>query len=127
MVRFRPLWPLAAVMALIAVPLLPLAATSQSPKHGGVLVTSPLSATPSLSPHEESTVATVQQASPCFNNLVYYDPAKKQESVDSIIPELAEKWSWQDGNRNLVLSRSPPRTSSTPSTWCGAPRMRKAA
>ncbi|MDP2702731.1 MAG: ABC transporter substrate-binding protein, partial [Candidatus Rokubacteria bacterium] len=68
-----------------------------------MLVTHPLSATPSLSPHEESTVATTQQASPCFNNLVYYDPAKKQESVDTLIPELAEKWSWQDGHRNLVF------------------------
>ena len=68
-----------------------------------MLVTSPLSATPSLSLHEESTVATTQQASPCFNNLVYYDPAKKQESVDTIIPELAERWSWQDGHRNLVF------------------------
>ena len=76
---------------------------SQTPKYGGVLVTHPLSATPSLSPHEESTVATTQQASPCFNNLVYYDPAKKQESVDTLIPELAEKWSWQDGHRNLVF------------------------
>jgi peptide/nickel transport system substrate-binding protein len=78
-------------------------AGAQSPKYGGVLVTHPLSATPSLSPHEESTVATAQQASPCFNNLVYYDPAKKQESVDTLIPELAEKWSWQDGHRNLVF------------------------
>jgi peptide/nickel transport system substrate-binding protein len=77
--------------------------TAQAPKKGGVLVTSPLSATPSLSPHEESTIATVQQASPCFNNLVYFDPAKKVETVDTIIPELAEKWSWQDSYRNLVF------------------------
>ena len=103
MVRFRPLRTLAAVTALIAVPLLPLAASAQAPKYGGVLVTAPLSAAPSLSPHEESTVAVVQQASPCFNNLVYYDPAKKQESGDTIIPELAEKWSWQDNHRNLVF------------------------
>ena len=81
MVRFRPLRTLAAVTALIAVPLLPLAASAQAPKYGGVLVTAPLSAAPSLSPHEESTVAVVQQASPCFNNLVYYDPAKKQEMI----------------------------------------------
>jgi len=41
------LWPLAAVTALIAVPLLPLAASAQTPKYGGVLVTAPLSAAPS--------------------------------------------------------------------------------
>jgi len=78
-------------------------AWAQTPKYGGVLVIHPLSAPPSLSPHEESTVATVQQASPCFNNLVYFDPARKQESVDTLIPELAERWSWQDNYRNLVF------------------------
>jgi peptide/nickel transport system substrate-binding protein len=103
--------PLALVFLLLLVapgwaqtpPASPTSQASPAPKYGGVLVTHPLSATPSMSPHEESTVATVQQASPCFNNLVYYDPAKKQESVDTIIPELAERWSWQDGHRNLVF------------------------
>ena len=88
----------AVVLLVLVVPL-----DAQSPKTGGVLTIHPLSAPPSLSPHEESTVAVTQQASPCFSNLVYYDPLKKQESVDTIIPELAEKWSWQDGYRNLVF------------------------
>ena len=88
----------AIILLVLAVPL-----EAQAPKPGGVLLIHPLSAPPSLSPHEESTVAVAQQASPCFNNLVYYDPFKKQESVDTIIPELAEKWSWQDGHRNLVF------------------------
>ena len=104
MTRPRSLRPLLSLVAVAtALLLLVVGATAQAPKYGGVLVTSPLSATPSLSVHEESTVATTQQASPCFNNLVYYDPAKKQESVDTIIPELAEKWSWQDNHRNLVF------------------------
>ena len=98
----RPLIAL-ALIAVLAVLVSVVAGTAQTPKYGGVLVTHPLSATPSLSPHEESTVATTQQASPCFNNLVYFDPAKTQESVDTLIPELAEKWSWQDGYRNLVF------------------------
>jgi peptide/nickel transport system substrate-binding protein len=97
--QIRPLLSLVAVLLLVAVA----PGTAQTPKYGGVLVTSPLSATPSLSPHEESTVATTQQASPCFNNLVYFDPAKKVEGVDTLIPELAEKWSWQDSYRNLVF------------------------
>ena len=104
MTRPRSLRPLLSLVAVAtALLLLVVGATAQAPKYGGVLVTSPLSATPSLSVHEESTVATTQQASPCFNNLVYFDPAKKQESVDTIIPELAEKWSWQDNHRNLVF------------------------
>jgi peptide/nickel transport system substrate-binding protein len=104
MARSRPLRSLLSVTALLALLLLAVVpATGQAPKYGGVLVTSPLSATPSLSPHEESTVATTQQASPCFNNLLTFDPAKKVESADTLIPELAEKWSWQDGFRNLVF------------------------
>ena len=40
---------------------------------------------------------------PCFNNLVLFDPLKTVESAETIIGELAEKWSWQDGYRNLVF------------------------
>jgi peptide/nickel transport system substrate-binding protein len=102
----RPLVLLVFLLVVLAgsgTPALAQTPSAPTPKYGGVLVTHPLSATPSLSPHEESTVAVTQQAGPCFNNLVYYDPAKKQESVDTIIPELAERWSWQDGHRNLVF------------------------
>jgi peptide/nickel transport system substrate-binding protein len=92
-----------ASFALLLVLAFTLPLPAQTPKSGGVLHIHPLSAPPSLSPHEESTVAVTQQASPCFSNLVYFDPAKRQESVDTIIPELAEKWSWQDNYRNLVF------------------------
>jgi peptide/nickel transport system substrate-binding protein len=92
-----------APLTLLVVLALSLPAPAQAPKSGGVLTIHPLSAPPSLSPHEESTISVVQQASPCLSNLVYYAPAKKQESVDTIIPELAEKWSWQDNFRNLVF------------------------
>jgi len=107
MSRFRPLAPLvllAVALALLLLLLVPGTAQTQAPKQGGVLVTAPFTATPSLSPHEESTISTVQQASPCFNNLVYFDPAKKQESADTIIPELAERWAWQDGYRTLAFT-----------------------
>ena len=90
-----PLPPLAFALVLLIVVTPAMAQAPPTPKYGDVLVTHPLSATPSFSPHEESTVATVQQASQCLNNLLYFDPAKKQESVDTIIPELAEKWSFR--------------------------------
>jgi peptide/nickel transport system substrate-binding protein len=94
---------LLAPVALLLVLALCVPAPAQAPKSGGVLRIHPLSAPPSLSPHEESTIATVQPASACYNNLIYFDPAKKQESESTIIPELAERWSWQDGHRNLVF------------------------
>ena len=77
---------------------------AQAPKPGGVLTVMQREELPQgLSILETSTIATVWPASPCFNNLVYFDPAKPMESPDTIVGELAEKWSWQDGYRNLVF------------------------
>ena len=53
--------------------------------------------------HETSTISTVWPAMPCLSNLVLFDPLKATESADTVIGELAEKWSWQDGYRNLVF------------------------
>ena len=53
--------------------------------------------------HESATLSTIWPAQPCFNNLVTFDPVKPLETFDTVVPELAEKWSWQDGYRNLVF------------------------
>src|SRR5262245_63340141 len=91
---------MAAVVALI----LAASAPADAPKYGGVLNLMQREELPQgLSIHETSTIATVWPASPCFNNLVYFDPMKASETPDSIIGELAEKWSWQDGYRKLVF------------------------
>jgi peptide/nickel transport system substrate-binding protein len=73
------------------------------PKHGGVLNATLSEPPPSFSIHEEATVASVWPMMPCYNNLVLFDPLKKQESVNTIIGELAEKWAWQDGGKSLVF------------------------
>src|SRR3990172_9137218 len=73
------------------------------PKAGGVLNATLSEAPPSLSIHEEATVAAVWPMMPCYNNLILFDPLKKQESVNTIIGELAEKWAWQDGGKSLVF------------------------
>ena len=53
--------------------------------------------------HETATISVVFPSSPCFNNLVMFDPANPVESPENVVPELAEKWSWQDNYRNLVM------------------------
>ena len=53
--------------------------------------------------HETSTISTSFPAMPCFSNLVLFDQLKRVESPDTLVGELAEKWSWQDGYRNLVF------------------------
>ena len=98
--RIAALPSLVVLLSLVLAP----PATSQTPKHGGTLnlmLREELS--PGFAIHETGTISTVWPAMPCFNNLVLFDPLKKTESVDTIIGELAEKWSWQDNFRNLVF------------------------
>src|SRR5574337_782518 len=73
------------------------------PKYGGVLNATQSDLPPSLSIHEEATVAAVWPTMPCYNNLILFDPLKKQESVSTLIGELAEKWEWRDGGKALVF------------------------
>ena len=91
-------WRLAATLILTLVALAtPTALPAQTPKYGGVLTVMQREELPQgLSIIETSTIATVWPASPCFNNLVYFDPAKPMETPDTIVGELAAKWSWQD-------------------------------
>src|SRR5262249_13818147 len=73
------------------------------PKRGALRTTLPIEEPPGLLIPEPATVSTVWPMSPCYSNLVLFDPAKPQESVDTVIPELADRWSWQDNYRNLVF------------------------
>ncbi|HYB40802.1 MAG TPA: ABC transporter substrate-binding protein [Candidatus Methylomirabilis sp.] len=58
---------------------------------------------PGFAVHETATISTVFPSSPCFNNLVMFDPANPVESPESVVPELAERWSWQDSYRSVVF------------------------
>ncbi|HKA32257.1 MAG TPA: ABC transporter substrate-binding protein [Candidatus Binatia bacterium] len=76
---------------------------AEAPKRGGILNATLIEAPPSFSIHEEVTISTVWPMMSCYNNLVLFDPLKKQESLETIIPELAEKWTLQDGGKSLVF------------------------
>jgi len=78
-------------------------AESQTPRKGGVLQTLLIEDPPGLLAHESATVSNVWPISPCYSNLVLFHPLKPLESADTVIPELAERWSWQDNYRNLVF------------------------
>jgi len=86
--------------------LLPVSAANaaEAPKAGGILNATLIEAPPSFSIHDETTISAVWPMMPCYNNLLLFDPLKKQESLDTIIPELAEKWSWLDGGKRLAFS-----------------------
>ena len=53
--------------------------------------------------NESPTISTMWPAMPCLSNLVLFDPLKPMHSVDTIVGELAERWSWQDGYHKLVF------------------------
>src|SRR3972149_8961865 len=101
MTRFHAVM-LVAGLVLLGVVVLTLApATGQAPKYGGILNVMQREDPPQgFSIHETSTISTVWPGMPCLSNLVIFDPLKKQESMETIIPELAEKWSWQGNYRN---------------------------
>ena len=53
--------------------------------------------------HESATNSVTWPAMPCYSNLVVYDQTKRLGRADTIVAELAEKWSWQGNYRNLVF------------------------
>src|SRR3989475_11964781 len=90
-------------VGLVVVIALVTPAISQTPKTGGTLnITQREDLPQGFAIHETQTSSTVWPSMPCFNNLVIYDPAKKVESLDTIVGDLAEKWSWQEDYRHPV-------------------------
>ncbi|HSE04556.1 MAG TPA: ABC transporter substrate-binding protein [Methylomirabilota bacterium] len=81
----------------------PAGAQSAKPKRGGILNSVLTEDPPGLLVHESATISSVWPMSPCYSNLVIFDPLKPLDSAETVIPELAERWSWQDNFRNLVL------------------------
>jgi peptide/nickel transport system substrate-binding protein len=85
----------AALVAAIAV-----AAPARAQKPGGILREWLIDSPASMSIHEEATVVAERPMMAVFNNLVIFDQHIKQNSLDTIRPELATDWSWdEDGTR----------------------------
>ena len=77
------------------------AAAAETPKRGGILRVYHPDSPPSLSLLEETTISVVAPLMSVFSNLVTFDPMVPQNSLKSVIPELATSWSWSDGGRQL--------------------------
>src|SRR5690242_20571314 len=76
------------------------AVPAKSDKPGGILKSYSIDSPASMSIHEELTVFALRPAMAVFNNLVIYDQHVKQNSMQSIVPELAKSWAWdEDGTR----------------------------
>ena len=85
-------------LAIASLPLFALCAlsdwtTASAQKPGGILNISHFDSPASMSLHEEATAAAVRPMMGVFNNLVTFDPVKPLETFDTVVPELAERWS----------------------------------
>ncbi|MFZ0402271.1 MAG: ABC transporter substrate-binding protein, partial [Pseudolabrys sp.] len=74
------------------------------PKHGGILRIYHRETPPSLSIHEEATFSVNVPAMGIYNYLVIYDLHKPQNSMGTIVPELATSWAWSGDNKNLTFN-----------------------
>src|SRR5437899_9698791 len=70
-------------------------------KQGGILRVYHRDSPASASIHEEATYSVNVPFMPVFNNLVIYRQDVAQNSMDSIVPDLAESWAWSGDNKTL--------------------------
>jgi peptide/nickel transport system substrate-binding protein len=91
----------AAVM--LALPAICSAAYAAEPKQGGILRIYHRDSPGSASIHEGATYSVNIPFMPVFNNLVVYDQNVAQNSMDSIVPDLAESWAWSADKKTLTF------------------------
>src|SRR5215469_10679255 len=90
-----------AVGALVG--LIAAAVPALAQKSGGILRLQHFDSPASMSILEESTRATEQPMMGVFNNLVLYDQHVAQNSLQSIVPDLATKWEWSEDGKELTF------------------------
>src|ERR1700740_1125355 len=70
---------------------------------GGTLRIGHFDSPASMSMLEESTLAVNRPMMGVFNNLVMFDQEVAQNSPQSIVPDLATGWSWNEEGTELTL------------------------
>jgi peptide/nickel transport system substrate-binding protein len=88
---------------LVAAALMPLTGPASAQKSGGVLKIYHRDSPASMSILEEATISTVMPMMSVFNNLVVFDQHVAQNSLKSIVPDLAESWSWNSDGTELTF------------------------
>jgi peptide/nickel transport system substrate-binding protein len=93
------------VLAVAAALLLatPLGEPAFAQKQGGIVRMSHFDSPASMSLHEEATAAANRPMMGVFNNLVMYKQDVPQNSLRSIVPDLATGWSWSEEGTELTF------------------------
>jgi peptide/nickel transport system substrate-binding protein len=72
-------------------------------KQGGILRQYIIDSPASMSIHEETTVVAERPMMAVMNNLVLFDQHVPQNSLSTIVPELATDWAWDEDGTRLVF------------------------
>src|SRR5215472_12488698 len=72
-------------------------------KPGGTLRQYMIDSPASMSIHEEATPVATRPVTAVFNNLVLFDEHVPQNSISSIVPDLATGWSWNEDGTELTF------------------------
>src|SRR5437667_7265141 len=72
-------------------------------KPGGILKMYSLDSPPSMSMLDGPNPIAQRTTMEVFNNLVVFDQQVKQSSLQSIVPDLATGWSWNEDGTALTL------------------------
>ena len=94
-------WAVAAAACLLT--LISVSGPVFAQKQGGVLKMYHRDSPGSASIHEEATFSTNTPFMPVFNNLVIYKQDVAQNSMDSIVPDLATSWAWSADKTKLTF------------------------
>ena len=89
----------AAVVCLLAA----LGPSLAAEKQGGILRMYHRDSPGSASIHEGATYSVNVPFMPVFNNLVVYNQKIAQNSMDDIVPDLADSWAWSSDNKTLTF------------------------
>src|SRR6266566_9406614 len=72
-------------------------------KPGGILKMQHWDSPASMSIHEEATYSVVVPMMGVMNNLVMFKQDMAQNTLQSIVPDLAESWSWSEDGLELTF------------------------
>src|SRR5260370_33927005 len=89
----------AVLLAAMAV-----AAPAVAQKPGGILHAGHFDSPASMSMLEESTLAVNRPMMGVFNNLVMFKQDEPQNTLESIVPELATSWTWGEDGSELTFA-----------------------
>jgi len=91
------------IAALGALVLMTAAGTALAQRRGGILRQHIIDSPASMSIHEETTVVAERPMMGVFNNLVIFDQRVAQNSLASIVPDLATDWAWDATGARLTF------------------------